>query len=396
MNNSQTKNYFSNDSSLQLLKTGIPQTLEQHESLLLKLFQELRTAGMALTLEQYDLLQIAVAKGYGLSGWEDLKRLCRLLWVKPCPNYDINIFNRVFDAYRQQHSAEPIATFPPETPKKPSTRKKKLLNLPEIPPRNFAKPLTPQPDKAEIPVAVNSPSFSEPIKDNKQGIVLTPQDFPIKLQDIQSIKHLLKKPIRVTGDLELDIEATIEKIGREGISADVEMRSRMSRSGELLLLIDDSLAMIPFFRAFEPFMQAITQSQITPAQIYRFTSYPDEHLYGWEVPTIAHPLRNILPKLHRYRTITLIISDAGAATFTYNQNRIKGILKFLIALSPCIRQLIWLNPLPHQRWKYTSAWGVNGILNGKMLTYEPASLQTAAKENLQGDIQIWQINPHQK
>ena len=56
----------------------------------------------------------------------------------------------------------------------------------------------------------------------------------------------------------------------------------------------------------------------------------------------------------------------------------------------------WLNPLPRNRWEYTSAWGIHGILNGKMLTYELASLETASKENPQGDMKIWQINPHQQ
>ncbi|MEM9927153.1 MAG: hypothetical protein AAF915_25985 [Cyanobacteria bacterium P01_D01_bin.50] len=83
-----------------------------------------------------------------------------------------------------------------------------------------------------------------------------------------------------------------------------------------------------------------------------------------------------MPKLHRNRTIALIISDAGAATNTYSKERIEGISKFLASLSPCIRQLIWLNPLPTQRWEQNSAITIDGILNGKMLTYEAASLRT--------------------
>lgn len=401
MNNHQDISILFDDSSPHFLETGIPRTLEQYESLLLDLFQELRKAGMALTLEQYELLQFAVEKGYGLGGWEDLKRVCRLLWVKPCANYDINIFNRAFDRYLQQHRAKtpveteskpPEKTFDKETP----SLEKPLSNLPQIPPRNFEKPLPQQPDKVETATAIKGSSPFQQFKFQQSNLVLNPKDFPINLQDVQRIWRLLKKPVRIGWEDELDIEATVERIEREGILANVEMRPRMTRRAELLLLIDDNSAMIPFFQAFEPFIQAIKEARITPARIYRFTSYPDEYLYDWERPTLAHPLINILPKLHRNRTITIILSDAGAATITDNQNRIEGILKFLIALSPCVRQLIWLNPLPPQRWEYTSAWGIHGILNGKMLTYELASLQTAAKENPQGDMKIWQINPHQQ
>ncbi|WP_235006854.1 hypothetical protein [Calothrix rhizosoleniae] len=384
MNNYQDTSTFFDDDYPHLLKTGITLTLEQYESLLLDLFQELRQAEMALTLEQYELLQIAVEKGYGLSGWQDLKRLCQLLWVKPHADYDINIFNRVFDRYFQQHRAKtPEKT--PDTEKTPVPGKtpdaeKPLSNLPQIPPRNFDNPLSQQPNTVQFATAFKGSPPPQQLKFEQSNFVFNPKDFPINLHDVQRIWRLLKKPVRIGWEDELDIEATVERIEREGFLADVEMHPRMTRKAELLLLIDDNSAMIPFFPAFEPFIAAINSHRVTPARIYRFTSYPDEYLYDWEDPTVAHPLINILPKLHRHRTIALILSDAGAATITDSPNRIEGISKFLIALSPCVRQLIWLNPLPPNRWQYTSAWRIHEILNGKMLAYELANLQTAAKE----------------
>jgi uncharacterized protein with von Willebrand factor type A (vWA) domain len=150
--------------------------------------------------------------------------------------------------------------------------------------------------------------------------------------------------------------------------------------------------MTPFFHALQPFIQAIEKAWITPARIYRFTSYPDEYLYDWYRPTKAEPLTNLLPRLHRNRTIVLILSDAGAATKTYSYERIEGMTKFFTALSPCIRQLIWLNPLPQDRWKQTSAWTIDAVLNGKMLSYQTPSLLSAARENPQESmISPWQI-----
>ena len=81
-----------------------------------------------------------------------------------------------------------------------------------------------------------------------------------------------------------------------------------------------------------------------------------------------------------------------AATTTYSQERIEGMSKFFTVLSPCIRQLIWLNPLPQERWEQTSAWTIDAVLNGKMLTYEPASLLSATRENQQQSmISTWQM-----
>lgn len=367
------------------------------DSLLLDLFQELRQAGMALTLEQYHLLQQAVARGYGLGGWEDIKRVCRLLWVKPCDNYDIGIFDRTFDYYMQQHHNQmPVESTKEKPQQKEDTTtnisSKPPANLPKIPPRKQKSPSTEKPCEVKVPVAMQTSEIHPKFENTRNNFQLVAKDFPIQLPDVQMIWRLLRQPVRIGWDYELDIEATIARIEQEGLFADVVMRPIRTRRTELLLLIDDNLAMIPFFPALKPFIQAITEARITPARIYRFTSYPDEYLYHWYRPTLAQPLNDLLPKLHRNRTIALIISDAGAATATYSQERIEGISKFLTALSPCIRQLIWLNPLPPQRWEQTSAITIDAILNGRMLTYEPASLKKATQEMTQDNmIQIWQM-----
>ncbi len=360
------------------------------DSLLLDLFEKLREAGMNLTLEQYDLLRQAITQGYGLGGWEDLRRVCRLLWVKPCANYDASIFDRTFDRYVQQHHAK-MPVKPDPTPPENTTLTKPSQNLPQIPPRRRRVPST-QTGEMQVPVAIQTSSTSPSFENARNSFHLSPTDFPIQLQDVQIAWRLLRRVVRVGLDYELDIEATLEQIEQEGIFSDVVMRPVRTQQAELLLLIDDNSAMIPFFPAFQPFIQAIEEARITPARIYRFTSYPDEFLYDWHHPTRVEPLTNLLPRLHRNRTIAIILSDGGSATTTYSQERIEGMSKFFTVLSPCIRQLIWLNPLPPKRWEQTSAWTIDAVLNGKMLTYEPASLLSATRENQQQSmISTWQM-----
>ncbi|MBO3457299.1 hypothetical protein G7B40_005505 [Aetokthonos hydrillicola Thurmond2011] len=367
------------------------------DSLLLDIFEKLRDAGMALTLEQYDLLRQAVSQGYGLGGWEDLRRICKLLWVKPCPNYDASIFDRTFERYIQQHHAKmPVKPIPTPQTKTPSS-KEPLQNLPQIPPRRRGVPSTQTTGEVQVPVAIQTSSTAKSFDNARDDFHFTPRDFSMHLQDVQIAWRLLRRSVRVEGDYELDIDATVYQIEREGIFTDVVMRPLRIRRTELLLLIDDNPAMIPFFPALQPFIQAIEEAWVTPARIYRFTSYPDEYLYDWHYPTKAEPLTNLLPKLHRNRTIALILSDAGAATTTYSRERIEGMSKFFTALSPCIRQLIWLNPLPQERWEYSSAWSIDAVLNGKMLTYEPASLVSVTRENQQESmISTWQLYQTEK
>ena len=66
---------------------------------LLELFLLLRDeAGFPLTIDQYHMLIQALKGGFGISSREDLKRICRLLWVQP--NYSqLEKFNSCFDLY---------------------------------------------------------------------------------------------------------------------------------------------------------------------------------------------------------------------------------------------------------------------------------------------------------
>ena len=398
-----------------LEKVGMDLTSEQREhikrlcqpilldSLLLDLFQELRRAGMDLTLEQYGLLKKAVGRGYGLGGWDDIKSVCRLLWVKPCANYDASIFDRTFDSFVklciEKHRIEtPVKVQPKQLEDiSPSVLTKPFPNLPQIPPRKRRIPSTEEKGKTQVPTALQTSSPYSYFEDKsnkfneKNKFDLNLKNFPIQLRDVQVTWRLLKRPVKVGNNYELDIRATLARIEQEGIFTDLVMRPAKTRRTEMLLLIDKHSAMIPFFPAFNPFIQAIAQNRITPAQIYSFTSYPKEYLDHWHHPSKVKPLTDLLSNLHRSRTIALILSDAGAATGTNSQEIITGISNFLVKLSPCIRQLIWLNPLPPQRWEQTSAWSINGVLNDKMLTYEPVSLQMVAKENSQESIiNTWQ------
>ena len=223
--------------------------------------------------------------------------------------------------------------FPYTTLFRSTVTSKSPANFPQIPPRNNLQksPSTEKPGKVQVPVGIQTSDASPKFENTRNNFHLNSKDFPIQLQDVEMFWRLLKQPVQVGWDYELDIEATLEQIERDGIFTDVVMRPVTTQQTELLLLIDDNSAMLPFFPVLEPFLQAIAEARITPAQIYRFTSYPDEYLYHWYRPTLAQPLNDLLPKLHRNSTIVLIISDVGAATNTYSQERIEGISKFLTA-----------------------------------------------------------------
>jgi uncharacterized protein len=358
----------------------------------LDLFQQLRWAGMELTLEQYDLLQQSLQQGFGLKGWNDLKRLCRILWVKPSVNYDPEIFDRTFDRYVTEHQRQfQLQSVPQPLPSPRSENAQITSSLPSIPPRQM--PATQATGEVQSPIAVKtlSPSSLAP---KRSDWTMLPKTLPLSLEVVQGAWKTLRRPELSGAATEINLEATLEEIQRDGSFAEVVLRPERRLRAELLLLVDDSEAMLPFRPALETLIHSVADHRITPAQIYRFTVYPEDYLYDWEIPTKAIPFTTIRSRLHRSRTVALILSDAGAATQSRSQNRQEGIATFLEQLVPCIRQLIWLNPLPPKRWVSTTAEEIALALDGRMIPMDAASLQAIVKDRaLDSTIKLWSLLP---
>lgn len=349
----------------------------------LDLFEMLQSNGMTLSPEQYDLLRKALAKGFGLENWErdwsDLRDLCRVLWVKPSSNYDEHIFEQTFSQYVQQKQRE-IRKIQPRETQVPSSSQPKApeRRLPQVPPRRIP---TKQPENPQIqtPVAVKTGATSWPEVDDSD-FHLTPRNLPFDPRTVLDSWRFLQRPMRQGLEYELDLNATITCITQQGYFSDVVMRLVLNKQAELLVLVDDSNVMLPFAPALNPLVNAIEERQITPAKLYRFTTYPDEYLYHWQQPAQAIPLASVLARMHPRRTIVMIWSEAGATSRTLNAEHRYGLVQFLARLSPCLRDLIWLNPLPPERWTGTLAHELAHQLDGRMIHLDVAQLLYLSKQ----------------
>jgi uncharacterized protein len=363
--------------------------------LLIDLFRELRSPpwNLKLTLEQFDLLCQAVAVSSGLKNWEQLRRICRLVWVKPHENYDSDRFEKAFDAYIDKCQAaiqELQAQVPSEPVLKPEFRPGVR---PPIPPRVFTKAASkksPSPNQLET-----SPKMAmTAVKTKSQvGSQFVLRQLPLTLRDLKQLGQSLRQPMSLSQELELDLEATLDSILREGFLNDVVQRPVRRRQAELLLLIDDDNPMIPFRPALQPLIQAAREHRLAQSRIYRFTTYPVQYLYPWERPTQAVAVSTILARLHRQRTVAIIVSDAGAAYGTYNGQRVKRTGEFLAKLLPCVRDILWLNPVPSHRWKDTTAAALASALAGRMIPLDPVQVQQVARgQMLETGVQLWSLN----
>ncbi len=341
----------------------------------LELFEAMQSAmqplGMPLGMEQYELLCRALEQGNGLASWdgekieswENLRRVCRVLWVKPMPSYEVALkaFDQVFDRYIEQfHFLQAV-----EQPRE--EKAVSGLQYPEIPPRKgYRQEPTPKAQtKAIAAVNLGAPKRPYPVRPGDYRFVL--KDLPISLTQVQQNWRSLKQSVREGSLYEVDIEATVAEIVRQGFLDQVQMRPVMQRRAELVVLVDDHSGMVPFRFAIAPLVQAVEGGWVSPAQIYRFTGYVDQYLYRWRKAGQATAIDVVLSRLHPSRTVMLIVSDAGAAYGSVNGAQILGMRRFIDRARPCVRQLIWLNPLPRDRWRGCSAEAIAEFLAGRMI-----------------------------
>jgi formylglycine-generating enzyme required for sulfatase activity/uncharacterized protein with von Willebrand factor type A (vWA) domain len=350
---------------------------------LLKLFQRLRDRGMLLTIEQYDLLCQSLASGFGLD-WGSLERICRLLWVKPSLNYDLEVFQREFSLFQQQHQQDFDQYWRErQLPSQPEASPE-LGVLPILPPRNLQaddlaptigvspRSLSPDSFTDEGITAFDSPATGNPIHKNLR---FEPEDVPINLEMVRRTWHKLRVPASDRYHQELDVEATIQRINQEGIFSDVVMSPTFRKTADLLLLVDESLGMVPYAPVWQPWIQAIVEKWIPSVEIYRFSRNVSDALYNWHQPLQAEPLDSILMRLHHQQTVVIILSDMGAATRSYDEIEMASMKLLLVQLRHTAKSIICLNPVPEKFWFGTSAGVIANylqfmLLGGVMLPFD--------------------------
>jgi uncharacterized protein len=268
-----------------------------------------------------------------------------------------------------------------------------LGKAPQEPPERKLKGHKPEEESTDdaqrqIPVAmkVDKELPKSPIAQSSQFVL---RQLPIDLRSVQVTWQRFRSVTLDGQSREVDLERTLAQVMRTGALNDVILRSTLKRRGDLLLLVDDDTPMLPFRPAIKPLLDAIADRRIHPALVYQFTTYPMEYFYKWQRPQDAVAISTVLTRVHRQRTTVMIVSDAGAASRSYNPVRLQRTGQFLSRLLPCVRDVLWLNPLPQSRWAGTSASAVAQALQGRMVALDEFCSQR--REMTREEVHLWSL-----
>jgi uncharacterized protein with von Willebrand factor type A (vWA) domain len=194
------------------------------------------------------------------------------------------------------------------------------------------------------------------IQSNCNGFTETNEYFSITRRQMKQSWRYLRQIVREGSPTELDIEATINQIGRQGLLLDPVLVPRRVNRTQLLLIIDQDGSMSPFHDLSNYLAEAALRGgRLGKANIYYFHNCPIEYLYYDPNHLTFESIDDILAHLQFKYVAVLFVSDAGAARGGFNPERIKLTAKFLEKIKQRIRYIAWLNPIPRSRWTGTTA-----------------------------------------
>jgi uncharacterized protein len=336
---------------------------------LLDLFDRLREAGLPLGVDEYRLFLQALHGGFGLPDKAALRRLCAALWAKS--DDDERVFGYHFDQVMRHIGADlPLPTpsladdDPALEPGVPDNDFRELdaeaLPEPVAPPATeLAKTLD---DEVQIARAV-LPSARPDIEAPVRQYLLTSDYLPITRRQMKQGWRYLRQTVREGPATEVDLQATIDRLGHDGVLLEpVRIPPRANRA-ELLLLIDQEGSMTPFHAMSRRLAEtAVRGGRLGRTGIYYFHDCPADYLYTDPVRQHGHELKDVLKRCGSGRAGVLVFSDAGAARGGLVPERVSLTRAFLEQVFEHTRRVAWLNPMPAKRWRRTSAGEIARML----------------------------------
>jgi uncharacterized protein len=328
---------------------------------LLRLFLRLREAGLPLGVDEYLAAVRGLQAGFGQPDRAALRRLCAALWVKS-PD-DERLFAAHFDAeLAGAVTDEAGAALPPAKLQAPGEMTQRPVDVDvERPP-------------ADQELAVQLAALARQVDDEVQAAATLAQitsgdteaaaaryllmsDYlPVTKRQMKQSWRTLRQPVREGPLEEVDVEATIDHICRDGFLVEPVRVPRRTNRAELVLLADRQGSMVPFHALGRRLIETAERGgRLGQAGVFYFHDCPTGFLYRDPARQKGIAVEQWLASDSLDRAVILIFSDGGAARGDFDRDRLDRTADFLDRLHRRVRRIAWLNPMPRARWTATTA-----------------------------------------
>jgi len=363
-------------------------------------FDILRKSGdFSLGIEEYYALIEALQGGFGLNKQQGtidkdkLLEVCKLLWLKPnhSPYEFETLFNEFIAKIGRKQQTQPKNNDNP-TPNEDSNKNPSGNKNPDVDnsqgdknaqsidnqknktePDNKTSQQTPQPKNEKTdsePQAVKissenasgeNASTAGTEKDKNRRFVFTENYFPISKRYISNLWDFLPSASIQSGYNKIDIQQTIQQYAQQGYLTELCFEKQKQIAEGILLLSDHQGSMIAFEQLSDLIDDTLNETFGDNKNAdflfsrYYFYNLLQDYIYTNQAHTKYISTENFIKKHQQQRTAIIIVSDAGAARGSNSGGRVRATIKFLFKLNKISNKIVWLNPMPEDRWTDTSA-----------------------------------------
>ena len=318
--------------------------------------------------------------GYMLNSDEELIFFCKKLWLKPFHRENNIITEKlVEDLVRQSLARYATSNDPGKTAENKSPRtadnslptaqtEKQNTDSPVTNAKEETKPaadiklddpvLKPEESKGDLCISIEEVEAGNKMSERSYASLFNDKSYqfnyeylPVSRRFIEQTIRSLRYKVKGAGKPALDVAATVKEAAIKGRFENWEMREEDAFTTKWTLLLDHEGSMI----AFESLQKALVEAAFNgtlpnEGDVFYFRNLPGNFLYLNAEHTESISLRTFAASTRRN---ILIVSDAGAARGYLNEDRIQQTYTLLHRLRK--HRIAWLNPLPRERWKNTSA-----------------------------------------
>jgi uncharacterized protein with von Willebrand factor type A (vWA) domain len=179
------------------------------------------------------------------------------------------------------------------------------------------------------------------------------QQTVISERELAVVWRRLRKLARTGPRLELDVQSTIRERCYSGVLARPVLRPYRRNTASLLVLADVSPSMAPWMPFLQTLVDSLALGQLRAAAMCYFSNFPRKWVFRSSVLRERISLEEI--SRGNAGAALLIISDGGAARGHFSPERIRRSLDFLDRAAEHFHPIVWINPMPRQRWTGSSA-----------------------------------------
>ena len=334
------------------------------------LFLYLVRSGFPLGIRDYRDALSALRGGFGSPRRADLLWLCHTLWARTneeSRQLDLLFRRFPFPSDEEVNQILPEPMRPPIEPLPPPPTPTNESDQPTQQSKTPVQDRRPVPS-AEIVSRTRQEGIGLPrarVEPNYDEMFILDRRPIVSLRALTIIWRRFRAARRDGPKVELDLDATIDQECRLGFLESPVLVPARRNQAKLVLLMDVSNSMLPWRDFQRMVVESLQGSHLGQVIIYFFHNVPTEVFYERDTLTRPVAIEKALKEIQN--STLLILSDAGAVRGYHRRERVEESKDFLARVWRQWQPIVWMNPMPADRWKGSSAGKISELTYASML-----------------------------